>query len=322
MITVLLPIFNSAATIECAIKSILRQSFRDFELLVIDDGSTDRSEEIISNLKDNRIRYHKLVHQGLTKTLNAGLSLANYNIIARMDGDDISVPWRLQCQQEELLKCQQNVILSAWYAVFQGRSIQFVVKTPTKSDLIKKGLLLHSFISHPGLMCYKKTLIDNGGYISKVEIDAFQDYETWLKIKDRVEFKNIPEVLTFQRFRSDSLSNNITYKQKVLYSIQEPYYADLRGNFGIEDPLEQLIYRGWREYFFGKKEEARKIWRKLGLIVILKPRVMLAFIITYLPMHLFIRFKEARVKYRLQYLVEYYSGSNKYLRNELKRISG
>ena len=177
MISVLLPTYNSASIIGHSIKSILIQTFHDYELLILDDGSTDSTEDIVSHLKDSRIHYHKMPHQGLTKTLNYGLSIAKYNIIARMDADDLCVPWRLEKQLSIMNQMSRKTILSSWLGVFINETIKYFVKQPTLSNEIKKGLLLHSFISHPGLMCYKDTLLNNGGYITEFEIDAFQGME-------------------------------------------------------------------------------------------------------------------------------------------------
>ena len=321
MISVLLPTYNSATTLGVSIKSILNQSFRNFELLVLDDGSKDRTEELIRQYNDDRIKYSKLSHQGLTKTLNYGLSIAKYDIVARMDADDLCVPWRFERQLKELQKYPKNILLSSWYAIFDNNKIQFVVETPTESEKIKKGLLLHSYISHPGLMCYNKTLIENGGYISEVEIDAFQDYETWLKIKDIVEFAVIPEVLTFQRYRTNSLSNNIIYKQRIMYSIQEPYYKDIKRYFGISDSTEENLYRGWREYFYGDKGVARKYWNLLESRILSHPRVIIALIVTFLPEKQFIKFKESRIKYRLHYIINYLSIYSRRLRKSFRLLN-
>ena len=320
MISVLLPTYNSASVISHSIRSILNQTFTNFELLVIDDGSTDYTEAVVSHLSDTRIQYHKMPHQGLTKTLNYGLSIARYDIIARMDADDLCVPWRFEKQLLILSQLPRNAILSSWYGVFTDATLKYFVTQPTISSTIKKGLLLHSFISHPGLICYKDTLLNNGGYQNNVDIDAFQDYETWLKIKDKVEFHIIPEVLVFQRYRKNSLSNNLVYKQKIMYSIQEPYYADLQYHFGISDKREDNLYRGWREYFYGDKGKARKYWGKLGLTLLRQPRVTLAWVVTFLPEKYFLCFKESRLKFRLWYLVHYFSRTHVRLRKQFASL--
>jgi glycosyltransferase involved in cell wall biosynthesis len=320
MISVLLPTYNCDSTIVQSVRNILGQSVFGFELLVLDDGSTDNTEEKVTSIDDSRIKYLRLNHQGLTKTLNYGLSVAKYDIIARMDADDLCVPWRLEKQLTVLKNLSKNTILSSWYVVFSNTKLQYCVQPPISSREIKKGLLLHSFISHPGLMCNKETLMTNGGYINNVEVDGFQDYETWLRIKDKVEFYIIPEILMFQRYRKESLSNNIQYKQKMMYAIQEPYYKDLSVSFAITTEIKKNTYRGWREYFYGNKLVSRKYWGKLGFAIITYPRIIIAWFITFLPEKLFLRFKEARVKFRLIYYVTYFSSTNRNLRKQLSEL--
>lgn len=321
MISVILPTYNSGETITRSIRSILCQSYSDYEIIVLDDGSIDLTEKLVNNIQDPRIRYVKLPHQGLTATLNHGLSIAKHDIIARMDSDDLCVPWRFQKQLSALYTLPENVLLSSWYAVFENQSIKYVVTTPINSYMIKKGLILHSQISHPGLMCYKKILIDNGGYVNNVDVDAYQDYETWLKIKDKVEFCNLPEVLMFQQHREKSLSNNIDYKRETIYSIQKPFFENLYQSFYVLSEYEGNIYRGWREYFYGNKNYAREYWIKLKWHIFQYPRVCLAFLFTYLPREAFIQFTESRMRFRLNYFIQFYSKTNLSMRSIFRIMS-
>ncbi len=313
-LSVLLPFYNSCETLFNSVQSILKQTYEHFELLLLDDGSNDGSSDIATKILDNRICYHKLAHQGLAKTLNYGLSIAKYDIIARMDADDLCVPRRFEKQLLILRQLKINTIISSWYGIFNDSKLNYIITTPVNSIDIKKGLLLHSYISHPGLMCYKSALLDNGGYCNRIGVGAFEDYETWLKIKDKVEFYIIPEVLMFQRYRKESLSNNILYKQRIMYSIQQPYYDNLLLNFAISDKKEQNLYHGWREYYFGKKKYARAYWKYLGIYILKQPRVIMAWFVTYLPEDIFVKFKESRMKFRLQYLFLYNSPKLKKLR--------
>jgi glycosyltransferase involved in cell wall biosynthesis len=320
MISVLLPTYNSVNNLLISIECILNQSLKEFELLILDDGSIDETEKNITRIADERIRYHKLSHKGLADTLNYGLSIAKYDIIARMDADDLCVPRRLEKQLTQLSILPENTLLSSWYGVFTHRTLLYVVSPTNESTSIKKGLLLHSYISHPGLMYRKNVLLRYGGYITSNAEKAFEDYETWLAIKDKVEFAIIPEVLVYQRYRKESLSNNLEYKQKIMYAIQEPYYKDLKNTFNITDTSEENIYRGWREYFYGNKSLARKYWYQLGSLIYSQPRIIIAWIMTYLPEQYFILIKEYRLRYRLSYYTRYFSKGMKAMRQQFKSM--
>ncbi len=321
MISVLLPTYNAASTITSAVSSILQQTVTEFELLILDDGSTDDTEIIVRSKGDARMQYHRFPHRGLTRTLNDGLALARYDIIARMDADDLSVPWRFQTQLQFLEDCPPQTIISSWYAVFDRDRIQYCIKTPVRSEEIKKGLLLHSFLSHPGLMFRKNVLLDHGGYHNNVPLDAFQDYETWLKLKDVAVFTNIPEVLVFHRYRPNSLSNTLRNKRQTIYTIQAPYYKDLQREFTISSVEEEHRYRGWREYFYGSRVAARMEWKKIGAKLFYTPKVLAAFLISYLPEPFFTAFIELRLRYRLETMTSYFSAESVRLRKTFESMS-
>jgi glycosyltransferase involved in cell wall biosynthesis len=322
MISVLLPTYNSERTVAPAINSILGQTYQDYELLVLDDGSSDNTVACVNKISDSRIRVIRLDHQGLAGTLNVGLSAARFNIIARMDADDLSSPVRFEKQLCLLEKLPENVLISCWYAIFSDDSILYTISTPTESDDIKKGLLLHSYISHPGLMFRKDVLVRCGGYTTSNAEKAFEDYETWLAIKDKVEFAIVSEVLVYQRYRKESLSNNLAYKKKIMYAIQEPYYEDLKNTFNIIDTSEENIYRGWREYFYGDPAKARKYWRATTIRIVRYPKLLLAYCFTFLPETLLILVKEARVRLRLKYFLSYYTSMHSAIRREFRTLNG
>src|SRR6185369_12980087 len=98
LISVVLPVYNGEEYLRESIDSILKQSYSNFEFLILNDGSSDRSEEIIQSYSDPRIKYHKHANCGLAATLNKGIELAKGEYIARQDQDDISLPTRLEKQ--------------------------------------------------------------------------------------------------------------------------------------------------------------------------------------------------------------------------------
>src|SRR5688572_12374901 len=107
-ISVLMPAYNAEKYIGTAIESILSQSFTDFEFIIINDGSTDRTKEIILSFKDPRIKLKNQSNSGIAKSLNAGLTIASADLVARFDADDIALPHRLEVQykafqEDELL---------------------------------------------------------------------------------------------------------------------------------------------------------------------------------------------------------------------------
>jgi len=249
MITVLLPVYNGQKYVGYSIRSILRQSFEKFELLIVDDGSTDNTEKIIKSITDVRINYYKIEHSGLSAALNFGLQHARYDIIARMDADDLSLLQRLQLEYDYFVTQPENTILSCRYALFAGKKIIGVVNSPTDHESIKKRLLLHNEFTHSGIMYNKKFILENGGYRNV----PFEDFELWLRLRNKARFTILPEVLSLVRLDYLSLAReNIVKQYALIYHLLEEFYAgeDIFREFGIAGTQEEMIIRGWREYFF------------------------------------------------------------------------
>jgi glycosyltransferase involved in cell wall biosynthesis len=179
-LTVLMPVYNGGERTKSAIKSILRQTYKDFEFLIVDDGSTDNTEEIISLFKDLRINYKKIEHSGISKALNFGINNASGDYIARMDSDDISLLNRLELQIAEFEKDTSISVLSNWYAHMNSDHKVFrIVKTPLENTKIKKELLFHSVICHASSIMKKSDIMKIGLY--NPEYDGLEDYELWLR---------------------------------------------------------------------------------------------------------------------------------------------
>lgn len=134
-ISVLLPVYNSEKYIKQAVNSILNQTFRDFELVIIDDGSGDNTAELIKEFTDERIRYFRTEHKGTPAALNYGVKKCRYAWIARIDADDLIVPERLEKQAEYLNENPACGVLSAWSVYFKDPAkILFLLKRTAYSS--------------------------------------------------------------------------------------------------------------------------------------------------------------------------------------------
>lgn len=313
-LTVLMTTYNNEKYLQSSITSILNQTFGNFEFIIIDDGSTDNSKELIESFKDGRIKYFKIQNSGLGAALNYGLNLCETELIVRMDADDISLPQRIEKQFAFITKNKEYDIISSWYAAFDGKNLLYTIKTPENNDNIKKRFALHSEVIHAGMIYKKDKIISAGGYKPII----FEDYELWLRLKDKVKFYNLQEVLLFVRYRQDSFSReNIVEKNKMVYEIQKPYYGkSLSENFHLKSSEEENELRGWREYFYGNERTALQYWKKLG-VKIFTPRVLIASLVLIFPQKFILWFKENRIKFRLKYYLSYFSEENVKLRKFL-----
>lgn len=303
MITVLLTTYNSARYISDTIKSVLNQTFNNFELLIIDDGSTDETERAVSNFDDKRIRYIKIKHVGRSAALNFGLKNSKYEWVALIDSGDLAHPQRLEKQFLSNLKKNDVVITSCVY--FRENKLLF--KIDVNNLIFPQDLVLHQ--PFPNSVIFNKNFIlENGGYDETISVA--EDYELWTRIMNKTNFIIVDDVLMFYRFNQTSLSrNNPENNNATIYKIQEKYYKDLEHHFGITDKKKQNIFRGWREYFFGSPSIARKYWGQ-SAVFLKSPRIFLAYLISFLPNRYIEKIKQNEIKLKLKYFFEKVLGEN------------
>jgi len=200
-----MPVFNAEKFLAEAIESILSQTYRDFELLIINDGSSDRSGEIIKSYSDARIRlFENESNIKLIATLNKGIDLSAGEYIARMDADDISLPERL-AKQVEYLDQHPSVGLCGSYLKTLGLEQDYVVKYATDHDTIRFKLFFDAHFPHPAAIIRKSVLTENHLRFEKEYIHA-EDFELWNRMAEVCRVAIIPEVLVLKRSHREQVS--------------------------------------------------------------------------------------------------------------------
>lgn len=315
MISILLPTYQAAASLSRSIKSILAQTFTGFELLVLDDGSTDDTERTVLQFRDERVRYLRLPHGGISAALNEGIRQARYDILARMDAGDIAFPERLQRQYDVLKGSPATTIVSCRYAIFEWGSIRYLVQGSADPLLIKQRLALHPDFPHQGVMVRKEFIVTAGMYRDV----PLEDYDLWLRVRKTAEFRVVPEILMLIEHTGGSLTNrNVTKRYRDAYTLQQPYYQDL-STFGITEADQVAVMKGWREYFYGTRTRAMNEWSRLGIRILRYPALLSALLVMLLPGRSFVHFKEQRLRQRLSYYLQYFGSAAVRSRNELRR---
>ena len=181
-ITVLMPARNAARFLREALDSIFMQTFCDFELLVVDDGSMDDTPHIVASYQDDRMRTVRLENsQGLTEALNVGLAAAKGEYIARMDSDDISYAHRLARQRTFLEERPEVVMVGSWADIIdhEGRRVS-VMRPPTGAAELAEGLLNGNRFVHTMVMFRRREVLALGGY--RALLPHAQDYDLWLRL--------------------------------------------------------------------------------------------------------------------------------------------
>lgn len=210
-ISVIMPVYNCELYINDAIDSILNQTHNNFELLIIDDASTDKTLELAKKYSDVRVKViEKPIKTGLTNSLNHGLKIAKGKYIARMDGDDISLPNRFS-KQISFLEANQEVILcGSWFNIMGSDRI---VKVPEKHDQIKLAFLKGNCIAHPSVMMRKKAL-DAFSVVYDGSKEPAEDYDLWVRLMSKGRLHNLQEVLLNYRVHSEQVTKKHSKEQE------------------------------------------------------------------------------------------------------------
>ena len=214
VISVIMPVYNAALYLKEAIQSILSQSFPDFELIIINDGSSDTSEKVIKDFNDSRIVYIKNQDNiGQTKSLNKGILIAQGEFVARMDADDISLPKRFYRQIEFLRQNERVAVVGTWHQEIdtKGRFIRkcfYPILPSVRVRINFSRLVGWASIGHPSTMIRKRVLDELGAY--NPEFYICQDYDLWLRIARKYVLENIPEILLKYRVHEHSLTNKFS----------------------------------------------------------------------------------------------------------------
>lgn len=213
-ISVLLPVYNAAHFIDKAITSILTQTMKNFEFIIINDGSTDSSGEILQKFahKDIRIRLVQRPNKGLISTLNEGIALARSPFIARMDADDIALPNRLKCQYEYLSKHPETLALGSYIQLMDEYGEVYRTKRLPIGPHIQEALRWGSPLAHPSVMIRTEAMRKAGGYPS--DFPAAEDYALWLRLLSLGKIDNLPDVLLSYRVHGTSVSHKHARQQR------------------------------------------------------------------------------------------------------------
>lgn len=209
-VSVILPAYNAADTVGEAIESILRQTWTDWELIVINDGSKDKTKEEILGYTDERIRYiENDGNKGLIYTLNRGLELAKGEYIARMDADDISLPARLEKQVRYLDAHKDVVVLGTGFKTFGEGITSSVVLLGEDDKQIKANYLTEFPFAHPTVMMRRVAgLRYNGDYKNA------EDYRLWLDLMSEGRYHNLQEVLLHYRISPSQVTQRASASQQ------------------------------------------------------------------------------------------------------------
>jgi glycosyltransferase involved in cell wall biosynthesis len=232
-VTVLMPVYNAEAYLAEAMESILVQTHRAFTFLILDDGSTDRTRDIIRSYQDPRIRLvGSEENLGITRRLNQGLALCTDELVARMDADDISHPWRLAKQVAYLSDNPRCAMVATAARLIDARGNYLGPYDPYGADPYFT-LNFDCYICHPSVMFRKSRVAEAGGYI----LDYAEDFDLWWRLSRTCRIHVMNEPLLSYRRHAGNLSHvhrNAEYREAEA-GIRKRNFRHLLGP-GVEIP--------------------------------------------------------------------------------------
>lgn len=203
----MLPVYNCERYLGDAIESVISQTFTSFELIIINDGSTDCSADIIAAFHDKRIRVLHQDNQGLAATLNRGIALARGKYIARQDQDDLSNPDRISLQVAYMQDHSDCVLLGSWAQIMEvDRLVERFHRHPVDEFMLRYQLLFNNPFVHSSVLLRRSALLQVGGYTTDPERQPPEDYELWSRLSRIGSVANIGKVLQIYREIPGSMS--------------------------------------------------------------------------------------------------------------------
>ena len=246
LVSVVMSVYNGEKYLREAIDSILNQTFKDFEFIIINDGSTDDTLKIIKSYKDPRIMLTSRENKGLVASLNEGIERARGKYIARMDADDISVSERLQLQVEYL---ESNpcvgLVGSQFCTINKDDSVAKSLVSMPITDYDIKLLLGYGTVFCHSSVLFKKELIGKvGGYDEKYYLA--EDHDLWCRMAEVTKVHNIPEVLLAYRLVDSGISSgNSKLQVQRMKAVSKKWRKVYAGTLDISSP-SKMLYVIWR----------------------------------------------------------------------------
>jgi glycosyltransferase involved in cell wall biosynthesis len=215
--SVLLPVYNAGAALPEAIESILSQEEADFELIVVDDCSTDDSAQAIRRYAASDARIRPIFHSrnaGLAVTLNEGVAAARSDLVVRMDQDDVSLPKRIGTLVE-FMRQHPEIAVAGSFVYHMGRrpADDRLVRVPVEHAEIVRTLERDNCMYHPSVILRRDAILGVGGY--RTEFRNTEDYDLWLRVAKKHRLANIPEPLLRYRFSVAGMTLGRKWEQAV-----------------------------------------------------------------------------------------------------------
>jgi glycosyltransferase involved in cell wall biosynthesis len=261
LVSVFMPVYNGAAYLKESIQSVLNQTYPHFELVIVNDGSTDHSVEIINSFQDSRIKlFHNEQNMGLAYTENKCLDLCSSGFLAKLDCDDIMLPERLEKQYQYLLQHPKVGILgSAVETINEHGDKTGEWHYPASSELIPSILLFGNYLAHPAVMLRREAL---PAVRYRAEYNPAEDYDLWVRmLQSGYNAYNLQEILTRYRLHAA----NISKTQKDVQAASENK-TRMNQLFQLGLDLTDELQKIWIEFMAQRIDKGKKLEKLIKVL--------------------------------------------------------
>ena len=272
-ISVIVPAYNSATTIVETISSVLQQTFPDFELIVINDGSTDQTLELLSTVKDPRLKIFSYSNGGMSTALNRGITHAEGEFIAFLDHDDLWTADKLELQLAALQEHPEAGVAYSWNYFMDEKGESFYAITPIFFEgNVYAQLLVHNFIINGSNCIVRKQVVESVGEFDPA-VGGSADWDYWLRLAAHSSFVVVRQYQVFYRVSSGSMSANIEHMEQSTLAVIEKAFQS--APLEMQSLKKQSLASAYTYLAYkysivvadsdGAKKAAEKLWMAIRL---------------------------------------------------------
>lgn len=241
LLTVVMPVFNAEKYLREAIDSVLNQTYKNFELIIINDGSTDRSVDVIRSYTDERIRFiDNVVNKGVAYSRNLGLKEAKGEFLTWTDSDDINLPDRFELQIQFMISNKEFGACGTWLSRFDEKKVHYIQKTYSDPSYIKAALVFRPHVPNATVMLRMAKIREYDVWYNN-ELPIAEDYDFILRCSQHFPITNLPKVLYKYRILETSIFGQFEAKEDESFAIHKIVYAEALKQFNIKPDEEELM---------------------------------------------------------------------------------
>jgi glycosyltransferase involved in cell wall biosynthesis len=225
LISVIIPVYNGEKTISYTIESIINQTYKDLEIIVVDDGSTDSTLEIVKRFSDSRLHIFSYSQTGVAASRNQGLDKALGKFVSFIDADDLWTPDKLEDQFKVLQEHPKAAVAYSWtdYIDGEGKIVKSGQRVTVTGDVYNK-LLLGNFLENGSNPLIRREAMDTVGGFDE-SLAATQDWDMWLRLAACYEFVVVPKVQILYRISGNSMSANVLRQEAASLQVMERAFS-------------------------------------------------------------------------------------------------